>query len=41
MIPKTVSWDGLLLYSGYVAFWHNPDLQPRAFLGPFTAALPT
>ncbi len=24
-----------------VAFWHNRDLQPRAFLRPNTAALPT
>ncbi len=24
-----------------VSFWHNRDLQPRAFLGPNTAGLPT
>ena len=29
------------LKRGYVVLWHNPDVQPRAFLGPITSALPT
>ena len=41
MIPKAVSWDDLLLYSGYVAFWHIADLQRQPGLGPLTGALPT
>ncbi len=27
---------GVLLNSSYGNFWHNTDLQPRAFLGPHT-----